>query len=149
MPMSWIVNSIIRNIVRVKSSVDSTSDVNNDEYNDVILVEGAIKNLKTLEMLSEDDIALIEFIKNGGQFSNEDNEIVGKREALSRKFNILCNRISFYMGGYFTDDGYIEYMRNKYNWTDEQTTIAKLYIKGQYRNKIIRNPKKINKENNE
>jgi len=147
--MSWIVNSIIRNMVNVKSKVDLTSDVDNDEYNDAILVEVAIKNLKTLEMLTEEDVALIEFVKNGGQFSNEDNEVDGKKRSISKRYNDLCYRISFYMGGYFTDDGYIEYMRKKHRWTEEQTKVATVYIKSQFKNKIIRKPLKVKKEINE
>lgn len=147
--MSWIVNSIIRNMVNVKSKVDLTSDVDNDEYNDAILVEVAIKNLKTFEMLTEDDIALIEFVKNGGQFSNEDNEVDGKKRSISKRYNDLCYRISFYMGGYFTDDGYIEYMQEKYNWSVEQTNQARTFIKSQFKNKIMRNSIKVKKESDE
>jgi hypothetical protein len=136
-------------MVNVKSKVDSTSDVDNDEYNDVLLVEVAIKNLKTFETLSEDDIALIEFVKNGGQFSNEDNDIEGKRRSLSKKYTELCDRIAFYMGGYFTDEGYLEYMQKKHNWTTEQIDRARVFIKSQFKNKIIRKLQKVTKETNE
>ena len=53
-------------------------------------------------------------------------------------FNSACNKIGNYLGNYFTNDGYINYMQEKYNLTEQQNYNLQLFMNSKFRFKIMR-----------
>ncbi len=136
--MSWIIQSLLRSSVELKSQ----SDINSDEFNDLMIVESKISNLHADGLLSNEEMSLIKYIEDGKPMVDSKKGFGKNRISLSRDVVTLCNKIAFYIGGYFTDDGYIDYMKNKYNLTDEQLSDMSDYMRSKYKNKLIRKTKK-------
>ena len=138
--MSWIIESLLRSSVELKTK----SDLDSDEYNDLMVVEKKIKDLHKDGIISEEEMALIHYIEDGKPMVNSRDEIGKNRISISKDFVTLCNKIAFFMGGEFTDDGYLDYMRAKYNLTDDQIIRMEKYMKSKYKNKLIRKQTKTN-----
>lgn len=133
--MSWIIQSLLMdsNIIKEQASVDS------DEFDDLVLVEKAIQSLSEMNRLSEDDLKVIaEFTGDASSFPVTTS---AQRRSLRKKFIDICNRIAYYLGGSFTDDGYLDYIQEKYGLEDSQVEKLRQYITSAYKHKLIRKPK--------
>lgn len=127
----------MRNSLEIKSK----SDIESDDYNDLIVVEKNIKELSEQGIITSDELSLIKYMEDGKPLVNSKNDLGKNRISISKDFSNLCNKIAFYIGGYFTDDGYVEYMKTKYHLTDEQVGQMLEYMKSKYKNKLIRKQK--------
>ncbi len=127
--MSWIVESLLNDRERIRE----TGDIESEEFNDLMLVEMAIKTLKESGKLTEEDLQVIYqlgFI----------NLSTTEKYTLSKKRVRLCERIAYYMGDYFTDEGYLNHIQIKYKFSPEQMDALNKFIKSEYKHKIIRKP---------
>lgn len=133
--MSWIVASLLNNRERIRS----TADINSDEFNDLLLIEKAIETLLSEKRISKEELELLGVTDNDGY---EKNNGLSKyeRHTLSKKRAQICDRIAYYLGGYFTDDGYLDHMQKKHKLTQSQVDILRKYINGRNKHRIIRKP---------
>lgn len=132
--MSWITQNLINNRIRIHTK----SDIESDEFNDLILIEKAIIQLQEKGLLAEYEIKLLENSTDKG-FPIDFITASGKSKyVLSKEYGKICERLAYYLGGYFTDDGYLSYIQNKYNLDDEKMQLLRNFIKSEYRHKIIR-----------
>ena len=132
--MSWIISNLINNRLRIHTK----ADIESDEFNDLILIEKAVSELKTKGLINEYESDLIENSTDKG-FPMEFIKTSGKSKyVLSKEYGKVCERLAYYLGGYFTDDGYLSYMQKKYDLDDEKMTLLRNFIKSEYRHKIIR-----------
>ena len=162
--MSWIVQHLLSNrtSIRFKSNVfekeyrDSPTllnlsfdfmgsnigyndqQINGDEFNDLLLVERAITELREKMVLSKRDEDIIKFVEDGNTAFSGKNPFKRGPDALIKDFELICERIAFYLGGYFTNDGYIEYMVEEYNLNEKQEKTVRDYIKSRYKHTILR-----------
>lgn len=132
--MAWYVQNLLKNRIEIKSKADLESD----EYNDLIVMEKKIEDLFEAGIISKNEMLIIQYIQDGKPVSNSKKDFGKNRISLTKNFGKLCNKIAFYIGGTFTDDGYVDYMKTKYNLTDEQVEIMIDYMKSRYKNKLIR-----------
>lgn len=132
--MSWIVQNHINNRIKIHTK----SDIESDEFNDLLLIEKAIKELKEKGLLSEYEVNLLENATDKG-FPLEFIKASEKSKyVLSKEYGKVCERLAYYLGGYFTDDGYLSYIQKKYALDDEKVELLRNFIKSEYRHKIIR-----------
>lgn len=138
--MSWIIQTLLRNSLEIRSK----QDIESDEFNDLMIVESKIKSLCEDGIISDEEMELIRYIEDGKPLVGS-KEVLGKnRIAIAKDIESLCNKIAFYLGGYFTDDGYIDYMQTKYELTEQQVGELVDYMRGKYKNKLIRKRRKTN-----
>lgn len=130
--MSWIIQSLLNN----KNTIHEANDLDSDQYNDLLLVEKAIKDLTEKGLLVEEDLDVI--AEMTGDTPGFDSKPKSQKETMYKKFFSVCDRIAYFMGDYFTDEGYIEYMQKKYRLDEEQTNTMRNYIKSKFKHKIIR-----------
>lgn len=127
--MSWIVQSLLNNreIIREEADIDS------DEFNDLLVVEKAIKELIEQSRLSADDLAILGI---------QEDDISSKleRHTLAKRKEQLCERIAYYLGDYFTDEGYLDEFAKKHRLSSEQVRSLWKYIHSNNKHKIIRKP---------
>ncbi len=130
--MSWIVASLLNNREQLKE----TGNIDSDEFNDLMMIEKAIEELKKKQLLSDEEIEVID------SYRNEDyrNKTRNERWTVSKRYTKICEKISFYLGGYFTDDGYLSYIQDKYKLNEEQINALRLHIKSKFKHKLIRKP---------
>ena len=138
--MSWIIQSLLRSSVELKSA----SDINSDEFNDLMIIEKKIEGLYKDGIISDQEMLLINYIEDGKPMVNSKEDFGKNRISISKDIVNLCNKIAFYVGGYFTDEGFMDYMKTKHNLTDDQIEKGIGYMSGRYKNKLIRKPTKTN-----
>lgn len=159
--MSWIVQNLWNNRERIKNGThkdvgiaynfallydsseleDERSGyddpcIESDEFNDLLVVEKAVEELKELNLLTNNELKILYGYR-------EDHTTQMHRDTHSKLFSSICDRIAYYLGGYFTDEGYISYLTKKYKLTSEQQETARLYMKSKFKNKILRKGYKI------
>lgn len=114
--------------------------IEDEQFNDLLAIEKAIDDLKKLCLLSPSDLKILYSYK-------EDYYTKKQKEVYARKLYYLCDRIAYYLGGYFTDEGYINYLTRKYNLTGEQIRVLREYIKSEFKNKTLKKGYKIEQHN--
>jgi hypothetical protein len=159
--MSWIVQSLWNNRERIKngtrkdigisyvfsltrelSQLDEDRQgyvdpsIESDEFNDLLVVEKAVEELRELKLLSQQDIDIL-------YGDREYHTTRMHRDTHSKQYSSVCGRIAYYLGGYFTDEGYINYITKKYRLTPEQQEVARLYMNSKFKNKVLRKGYKI------
>lgn len=132
--MSWLVKNLIKNRLQIHEQ----SELDSDNYNDLLVVEKKIEELYNNNILSKRDIEILSFISEGNIVSNKINKFNVERHLLSKEFSSICDRIAFYLGGYFTDDGYMNYMKNKYKLSELSVERMKDYMKSNFRKDKLR-----------
>lgn len=132
--MSWYVETLLRNSIEIKSKHEFDSD----EYNDLLFIERKIESLKKDGIISSEEIRLIKYVEDGKPLVESKKQYGKNRISLAKDFSNLCTKIAFYSGGYFTNDGYADYMKTKYGLSDEQVGKMLEYMKSKYKNKLIR-----------
>jgi hypothetical protein len=136
--MSWIVQYLIKNSLQLKSK----HDVDSDEYNNLLLMERKIEILDSHRVISSLEMNILNLFRNGC-IPKEVAQILGlNRDTVAGIFIKICDKISFYLGGEFTDDGYITYMQEKYNLKEEEVEKLKKYMTGNLKHKLIRTIKR-------
>lgn len=132
--MSWIIQSLLKNSIEIKTQ----SDLDSDDFNNLLIVEKKIKEMRKDGLLTQKDIDLLEQISDGKPLYNTENSTNKSKIALARKFYKICERIAFALGDEFTDEGYLSALQKKQHLTDEEVEKGRKYMKGRYRYKIMR-----------
>jgi hypothetical protein len=84
-------------------------------------VEIKLKQLNIQDMVSDLEHELIRFIQDNGYSIKLLQQIFEKSESfINTTFDGACNKIAFSLGGHFTNDGFLNYLKNKYKFDDEQ-----------------------------
>jgi hypothetical protein len=135
--MAWMVENLLRNKYQIKEDPDFESD----PYNNVLVIEKAILDLTKKKSLTSLEIQIINLISVGYMFDDIEKILGLSRETISKLFSSSCNKISYYLGGEFTDEGLLEYMQVKYKLTDEQIEKLQTFMKSRFKHKIVRKEK--------
>ena len=132
--MSWIIERLIMEKLKLKEHPDFDSD----DYNDLLLVEKAIKSLRDKNQMTDVEYAIVCYIADGYLVEDIEKFTGISRPTVAKIYKDICNRIAFYLGGNFTDDGLIENLKKEYNLTSEQVSNLDDYMHSKYRHKISR-----------
>jgi len=132
--MGWIVQHILRN----KVSIKTTQDIESDEYNNLLIIESKIKELHSEGFLSDIDVYILDLVSDGRPIKDLEVLIDKSRKTISITFIQLCDRISYFLGGYFTDEGFLDSMKESYKLSDEQISEIKKHIAGKFKHKLMR-----------
>jgi hypothetical protein len=107
----------------------SGGDFDIDIYDDLLTVESCLEKLVKDGEIEEMDLEILKSL-----LEDRDITILVKKFniSISTIYNILervFRKISENLGGYFTDEGYIELLRKRYNLSEEQIKILKKSIR--------------------
>lgn len=132
--MSWIVEHLLKNRVSIRTE----SDIDSDEFNNLIVVERKIEDLRASDLLTDLDMLIIEAVGDGKPLK-ELEEVIGRDKiTISKSFVQVCERIGFSLGGYFTDDGFLSNLRDTYNLTPNQVSHIISHMKGKFKHKLMK-----------
>jgi hypothetical protein len=95
-------------------------DLDNEPYMDLLTVETQLNFLLDNNLLTDSEAVIANLIRSGILYIDLPLTMNTKIIPFKKIFDSLCTKISFYLGGYFTDEGYITYLINKYHFTNEQ-----------------------------
>lgn len=132
--MSYLVETLLLNRRQIRAEEDFTSD----QYNDLLDVENAIKKLLHDGVLSQRDVVILMIIASTGNFNDAAKILGWSRISASRFYKKACDTIAANLGDYFTDEGFLSYMKEKYGLTDSNTKIIKEYMSSRFRHKLSR-----------
>lgn len=135
--MSWIVESLLKNKLLIKE----TLDIESDELNNLLTVEAEINKLYKESFLSDFDMLILELVSEGMPIKEMEDSIGLGRVTISATFIQICDRISFFLGGYFTDEGFLDNMKADYKLGDEEIEKIRGHIQSKFKHKKIRSPK--------
>lgn len=138
--MGWYVEFLLMERETIRSSDDIESDV----LSDLFVVERKLKSLYENKLISKFELYLLDTVINSKSMKSASANLGISRLTLSKMFKGVCNKVSFSLGGIFTDEGYISYMKNRYNLNDEQVNRLAKFIKSEYRHELM---KKVFNEN--
>lgn len=111
--MSWYVEEVLR----FRNKIEK--DIEQDLYCDILSVEMVINALKKENLLSEEDIKIIDGIGDTGTFYDIPG-VDKNRVTMSARFSTICDIIALILGNHFTDEGYLGFMQKKYKLSNEQ-----------------------------
>lgn len=135
--MSWIVQHLLRN----KEIIRSEQDIESDDYDNLLVIEAKVKELHDEGLLSDMDIYIIDLVSDGKPIIELESTLSKNRVTISKTFIQICSRISYFLGGYFTDEGFLENMKINYRLSTEDIDKIKLYINGKFKHKLMRRTK--------
>jgi|WetSurSiteA1Bulk_404760.scaffolds.fasta_scaffold07284_6 hypothetical protein len=135
---SWYVKTLIQNKETIKRNIykesagkiesSYTIDFEDMDYNNLLLIETLIEKLIQSNSISDREIVVLNQILAGNSIAMIEKSLGISRITLTKILDDLCDRVAFILGGEFTNEGYLEYMREKYNLTEEQITKARDYM---------------------
>jgi hypothetical protein len=132
--MSWIVEDYLIN----KEQIKSTRDINSDDYLNVMIIEKVIDTLNKRELLTPKENQILQLRSEGYSFSEIGVALGIGRITVSVLFGYSCDKISYILGGYFTDDGYLDYLMDKYHFSNEMMAKIDSYIHSAQRHRMKR-----------
>ncbi len=132
--MSWLVETIIRDRLRIieKHNIES------DEFNNLLIIEKKISELVKIGTIDLFELAILEYVSSQKPYSELEKLLGISRNTLAGYFKKICGRLSYSLGGIFTDEGFLEYMRVTNRLTEEQVDSMREHIASKYRHTIRR-----------
>ena len=134
--MSWIIQTLLRD----RPYLLESHDLESDDYNNLLLVEKKVDTLYKAGILLPFDIDVLRAVSNGDSVIDLEKKLGLNRVTISKLFISLCNRIAYFMGGGFTDEGYIAQVARDNRLTNNQVKILRKYISSKFKHKVIRKP---------
>lgn len=114
--MSYLVQKTLLDTVKIRSR----SEIESDEFNDLILIEKAISELYETYKLTPTEYRLLDLIKNLGSVTSASKELGVPQYEVYRQFLKLSKRIADKLGGIFLNENYYAYVVDKYKLTQEE-----------------------------
>lgn len=156
--MGWYVELLILNRDEIRESVlnelsgleaggilsnsvlSTNSALESDEFNDLLLVEREIDKFTNNNLISEKELEVMNLVMNSPSFNKAQFDGDYSRPTISKIFRDVCDRISFSLGGVFTNEGFLEHMRFKYHLTSEEVVLLEKYLLSKYRHRLMTKP---------
>ena len=121
--MSWYIQTLLINKYKIKESIyiekNGKYDLDSDIYNDLLIVERKIEELYRANLLSDFELKIINSISLETPYRKIGEELNCSVSLIRITFRQTCEKISFSIGGVFTDDGYLNYLIKKYRLTSQ------------------------------
>jgi len=138
----WYVEYLLLNREKIKL----TSDFESEEYLDLLTVEKALNNLIRADLISDSELAVLDLVINLDDFGTKSTSsfVPNRSDFMFKIFGRTCDRVAEVLGGAFTDAGFIEKLRIKYNLNDQQTKRLEKFMRSEYRFAIMKKPYKEN-----
>ncbi len=128
---SWYVEYLIMNRFEIYKNPEDDLDT----YEDLLEVLRATKKLKESKLFLDKEYEVLEAVPSISSCA----KVLGiHRDRVKRLLDSACGRIAEYLGDYFTDIGFIDYMENKYNLSYIDKELLQKYMNSKFRFKIMR-----------
>jgi hypothetical protein len=135
--MSWYVETLLIDSEHIRSDVIKRVseygdrvyvDLNGNDYNNLLVLEKTIKDLHKSGHISDREVEVISLVSTAKSLRELEKENVLARHSLAKVFYNVCEKLAFILGGEFTDEGYLAYMKVKHKLDDEQLEQVREYM---------------------
>jgi DNA-binding CsgD family transcriptional regulator len=113
--------------------VGVTSNLESDLYSDLLTVEQKINELAVNNLLTIRETSIIKAVVTGESFTKLAEALDVSRVTISSEFKSICEKLAFYLGEHFTDEGYQDYLRDKYDLSEEEVLTLDLYMNNKFK----------------
>jgi hypothetical protein len=134
--MSWFVQRLLMETTQIKG----THDFEADDYNNLLIIEKKISDMVKNDLLTRNELRILELIKEGYLFSDIESMVGVGRETVSKTYKNICEKIAFSLGGEFTDDGFIKEVSKRHHLTKEEERKLSRFMESNLKHKILRKP---------
>jgi len=140
----WYVRKLILDSIPIRSRIYSKADedswahyyfedslpssLEDDTYLDLLDVESKIKLLMDKKVITLKEKNILDLLLEGKSYSDTARSLRKSRLNIIHTFNNLCAKISYYLGDHFTNEGYIDYIIEKYKLDSNDIEILRRYI---------------------
>lgn len=118
-----------------KLDVSVTSNLESTSYSDLLTVESKIKELAVNNLLTKRETAIIKAVVAGDSFAELADRLDISKVTIYSEFKNICGKIAFHLGEHFTDEGYQDYLKDKYDLSEEEVIALDLYMKNKFKGK--------------
>lgn len=115
-----------------REEIKSTGNIESDEFNDLLVVEMKIKELFQKGQITKEELDIMYYYSEVKVLDRN----LRNRKTISKKFNDLCKKLSIILGGVFTDEGYVEYLKVKYSLSKQCTESLRSLLTSTHNNRI-------------
>lgn len=135
--MSWLVKDYLMHYIQLKTRLDHSEflfvgglepgylthdnysfddqvNVYQDVDDDILDIENAIDILHESKVFSKNEKAVLDLIMEGYIFADVSKKLGIFRLTVYSNFDSACTKIAAHLGGHFTDEGFLNYMQDKY-----------------------------------
>ncbi|MEM4134561.1 MAG: hypothetical protein QXV73_05130 [Candidatus Micrarchaeia archaeon] len=126
--MSKYVQLLLTSADEIKALFESQNPDIEDLYDDLITVEKKLEELYRKGYITDFDLLVIACVRTNKSFRKLEREFNISRLTLSNRFKKICEKIAFYLGGYFLDEGYVRKLRKKYRLSNYDTAKLSNYF---------------------
>jgi hypothetical protein len=137
----WYTEYLLLN----RRDIKAKADIESDEFNDLLLVEKELNKLVKENIVTEEEFRILNLILDSGSLNELEGSGNSSNEKLSRIFTEVCDRLSFMLGDVFTNEGYANYLVEKYELSQWDVEVILEYMESKYRHSILRNKFKSKK----
>jgi hypothetical protein len=116
----YITNDILDDEYYNQEDINFNIDFDDDSYTDLLSIELMFKNLSDNGILTDKESLIIVLLSNGNSIAGISKKYNLNRNTISKEFNSACSKIAFVLGGYFTNDGFINHIEKTYKLSKEQ-----------------------------
>jgi transcriptional regulator CtsR len=124
--MSWAVKNLIIDSSRIRSD----GNIESEEYMSLLILEKKIEDLLDRKILSDNELKIIKKVSNKHTYGSIAKELDISRYTLRNRFNKVCQKLAYYLGDSYTNLGYANYLKRKFNLSkEEETKVIKFLLK--------------------
>lgn len=128
---SWYVEYLIMNRFEIYRNPENDLET----YEDLLEVLRATKKLKESKLFSDKEYEVLEAVPSITSCA----KVLGiDRNSVKRLLDSACGKIAEYLGNYFTDVGFVDYMENKYKLSFTEKELLQNYMNSEFRFKLMR-----------
>lgn len=131
--MAWFVERLLVNSEKIR-----IKGFHSEMFEYLITLEAKIKEVTERGYLSEEELGLIEDLRYNKTITQIAKENDTSRVTVSTKIDSITDKLSMYLGGIYTDEGYLEYMKKKYKLNENQVDALRKKIKSKYKRFYLR-----------
>ena len=131
--MAWFIERLLTNSVKLHSHKRDS-----EMLGYLLTLEVTIKELKKNDLFTFEEEELIEDLKKSKTITQLSKELGLSRVTTAKKIDILTDKLSMYLGGIYTDEGYLSYMQWRYKLTLVEVRALKEKITGNYKRFYLR-----------
>lgn len=131
--MAWFIERLLTNSEKIH-----LEGRDSEMLGYLLTLENKTKELVSKNLFTKDEIMLLNELMYGKTITQLGQEHGLSRVTTAMKIDALTDKLSMYLGGIYTDEGFLNYMKKKYRLNDEQVTLLEEKIKGNYKRFYLR-----------
>ena len=104
----------------------------------LLTLESKLTELEKKGRLSKEELELIDDLRHNKTITQISKERNLSRVTTSTKIDVLTDKLSMYLGGIYTNEGYLQYMKTTYDLHDGQVEALRKKITSRYKRFYLR-----------